>query len=649
MKLRILTLVAVLLSVSGLASAAERRVPSRTYPTIQSAVDAAAPGDVVILAPNPTGTYGVWPNAVTYNGVYTGGGNWNINPGGKAIIIRSDTNADNPDPAVVAATIIDCAGSRYAPHRAFIFNQGEGPDTMIIGLTLRNGWARGPKGVDYQLPGDRYRVEGDNVAEAPVTGENGGSASGDGFGGGILCDGSSPTIKYCIIENCTVTGAQGGNGRDGLPGTWPHPFPPDANEPLEFDDGQWGGRGGDGDGYGRGGAVACTNSSMPLISNCTIRNNTARGGVGGDGGDGGIAADNGTNGLESQGGDGGNGFGSGLGGGIYTDGDSDPTILDCTVSNNVATQGLGGFGGLRGEGEPDDQADPPISDGADGGVGDCFEISGGAAFLGSATDANFTNCTFNANGAYLSFDTGFTGTQYFYGGGGAIYTLSNNSIILKNSQFNENAAGAICGEASLKLDIIDCGFTDNYGAYYGGAIWLDHGSSVDIIRSDFTGNSTDYDGGAIESASDLTITDCSFSGNNSPGYGGAIDLYYSGTQLNIDALRCSFSSNEAEQGGAFSSAGFIAFFTDCYFSGNMAETGGAIDAEYGNLGITGGKFSANRSTYGNGGAISCLVTDLTMADCTLEKNSAEGTTGRGGAISLEGKLNGHSIINSVFT
>ena len=79
---------------------------------LQQAVNQAENGDTLVIAP----------------GVYDG----SIDLAGKAIRLVS-TNPD--DPTITAQTIIDCRGRS----RGLIFNHGEGPDTVISGLTIRNG------------------------------------------------------------------------------------------------------------------------------------------------------------------------------------------------------------------------------------------------------------------------------------------------------------------------------------------------------------------------------------------------------------------------------------------------------------------------------------------------------------------------------
>ncbi len=118
-----------------------------------------------------------------------------------------------------------------------IFTAARTSNSHVIGFTIRNGYARGPKGGDGSIldssiwRGIPYRggetapwqtfpswqqAVSSNPAIDPCTlppavlDANG--ASGNGYGGGILCNSSSPTISYCVFENCTATGALGGSG-----------------------------------------------------------------------------------------------------------------------------------------------------------------------------------------------------------------------------------------------------------------------------------------------------------------------------------------------------------------------------------------------------------------------------------------------------
>lgn len=92
-------------------------------PTIQAGIDSATSGDVIELA----------------DGTFTGPGNRDLNFFGKQIVLRSESS----DPTVC---IIDCQGSSAENHRGFYFDHEQGPDSIIEGITVTNGyggWAGG--------------------------------------------------------------------------------------------------------------------------------------------------------------------------------------------------------------------------------------------------------------------------------------------------------------------------------------------------------------------------------------------------------------------------------------------------------------------------------------------------------------------------
>ena len=115
------------------------------YPTIWAAVNDSNTGDVIILQP----------------GTYTGVGNRDIDSKGKSITVQS---TDPCDPAVVAATVIDC----QRRGRGFKCVTGESP--LLAGFTIING-------------------------SAPPT-------PFDEYGDAIYSKNSSPTIFNCVIKKC---------------------------------------------------------------------------------------------------------------------------------------------------------------------------------------------------------------------------------------------------------------------------------------------------------------------------------------------------------------------------------------------------------------------------------------------------------------
>jgi len=137
---------------------------------IQDAIDATVDGDTVEVRP----------------GIYTGVGNYNLDPNGLSITIRS-TDPNNPD--VVAATIID----PNEAGRGFYFDSGEDANCIISGFTIRNGRSdEGQSGGGLFCDNNSNPVIVNCIIVDNLT---------ELYGGGVYCNNSNPQIKGCIISN----------------------------------------------------------------------------------------------------------------------------------------------------------------------------------------------------------------------------------------------------------------------------------------------------------------------------------------------------------------------------------------------------------------------------------------------------------------
>ncbi|MBD3336097.1 MAG: hypothetical protein GF355_11340 [Candidatus Eisenbacteria bacterium] len=204
-----LVLAALAVSPAFAATYVVRPDGTGDFPTIQAAISAAVDGDVIELG----------------DGVFTGGGNRDLDYMGKAITIRSESG-------IPATCVIDCEGSEADPHRGFFFHSAEGLDSELAAVTVRNGYA---------------------------------PAEPTGFsdGGGVFCySGSSPTIRECILENNYA-------GSGGAISFYDYSTARLLNCTI-----RWNAAGG-------GAGIVCDDLSSPTISGCTIIETRPRGAVAG--------------------------------------------------------------------------------------------------------------------------------------------------------------------------------------------------------------------------------------------------------------------------------------------------------------------------------------------------------------------------------
>ncbi|HWG47748.1 MAG TPA: hypothetical protein VN688_33605, partial [Gemmataceae bacterium] len=231
-----------------------------------------------------------------------------------------------------------------------------GGSVSLSNDTFRSNIAQGGGGASGRLGGN---------------GGNGGNAGG----GGIYVAAGTVSLNNATLSYNQAHGGAGGGGGKGSNVTSGGPGGP--------------GGGGGGGGGGQGGGLYVGGGSISL-SNDTLNNNYAYGGVGGNGGSGGLGARE-NNGY--SGGDGGTG-GSGEGGGMFATAASNVSLNSSILRYNYAFGGFGGNGGdgvsLNGE---------SINGGAGGKGGSGGDGYGGGLCAVGTGNVSLNNDYLSGNGA----------------------------------------------------------------------------------------------------------------------------------------------------------------------------------------------------------------------------------------------------------
>ena len=163
------------------------------FPTIQSAINAAASGDTVALI----------------DGVFTRSGNRDISFLGKSVVLRSLSG--NP-----AACVLDAQGSATDNHRVLDFTNSEGPNAVVDGVTVRGGYTPHLEPPNYSFGGGIYvgTNAGPTFQNCVITG----NYCGDNGAGMAVATNAYPTLMDCVISG--NSGGEGsGIGYDSRPDT----------------------------------------------------------------------------------------------------------------------------------------------------------------------------------------------------------------------------------------------------------------------------------------------------------------------------------------------------------------------------------------------------------------------------------------------
>ncbi|MFO0834309.1 MAG: GC-type dockerin domain-anchored protein [Phycisphaerales bacterium] len=638
--------IASILIPAGSVLAVDRLVPSQ-YPTIQSAINAAAAGDSVVVAP----------------GTYTGTGNRDINPLGKAITIRSASGA--------ALTIIDCQGTQATPRRGFQVSSGTS-SLVIDGFTIRNGYSS--DGGAIWVFGNASPVIKNMVIETSGATRGGGAYFfGAGtpafqncsfrqntatFGGGVCEIGSgTATFTDCTFDANTATD----HGAGGWVGSGPSSF-----LRCTFSNGNAtnGGGGVHVDGAGNTSFASCSFQSNAAVwgaglrlwngsvvmTDCTFEMNAAsdRGG--------GILADqpNSTVALTRvvfQQNSAGN-YGGGLGAeGI--NGTGMVTVNDCVFDRNTAAQYTGGarmawskstFAGTTFTGNSAPVVGGLALDGdssSPGSVSFCtFENNsatadwgngGGLEVNGNGITVNVADSTFRGNSANGDFFNGGAGICVWFDN--EIVTISR-CLFENNSMPRGNGAGVFVGPNGTNI-IEDCTFQGN-SAYEGAAVY-DFGGPMTLRRCVIQNNTGNWGGGGTivvhrewDNFASAIISDCTIKNNIAPGDAG---LTVSPAGSSAIVTNTIFEGNQSldlnfGSGGATVLYGAIASFADCVFRSNQGtEAGGVWVSEQAEATIRHCVFDQNASPHDVGGlAFHHGATGL-VEDCQITSNTGAATGG----------------------
>ena len=447
-----------------------------------------------------------------------------------------------------------------------ILRLDEGADVEINAITFANGYTGESGGAVYN-GGATLSLNNCVVRDSEAF-----------YGGGIYSDGGETTLVNCSVTNNAAVGS--------------------------------------GDAQSCGGGVGGANATLTIVD-CAISENTACRGAG-------VYSENGETTLNNCALTNNDAFRTdpnsnltrGYGGAVYNNG-ATLSIVDCSISDNVANTDGGGVYSLSGE---TSLVNCNLTNNT------ATEWSGGAVYSydGKLT---LTNCVVENNSAPR------------YAGGG-IYSRSGETT-LDNCSFTNNVTanwggGVYNYDATLTLS--DCIINGNE-ANLGGGVRARQGV-VTLVNCTVTNNTAnDYGGGICNYDATLCVNDCAISGNKASRFGGGVYTESGETALSNCEITNNIAtpivtdgvSSDAFGGGICNSQATVSL-DDCVISGNITSSyGGGVYTENGEMTLSNCKIMNNIagstaeegvSSGGTGGGISNYNTTISLVDCVINGNKA---------------------------
>lgn len=290
-----------------------------------------------------------------------------------------------------------------------------------------------------------------------------------------------------------------------------------------------------------------------------------------------------------------------------------------------------------------------VADGTYGGPGFLnVSTAGKAVIIRSQNGAQ--SCTIDLAGAGRAFSIisgetaatiieGFTITHGNANLGGAILCTGSSPtirecIFIANLSPGTGGSGGAIRCSNAKPLITECHFEDNSAFAWGGAIFLDVGSSAIIQQCTFLSNGPSK-GGAIysQNGSHPKITDCSFEANE-----GVIGAAIYNWNVNSTIDRCTFRFNVSSfNGGAIANTGSGSpTIANCLIEGNSAVNGGGVLSSDTTTSIINCTIVENVAAARTGGGVLHLGRGVTtIRNSILWGNSPDQAAPADGAVILE--------------
>ena len=597
------------------------------YTAIQPAIDAAAPGDIVLVKP---GEY-VITESITF--------------GGKGIALRGEGGAE--------ATTIRMASEPAAARHAsvVVFKNGETSSAVLEGFTLTGG--TGTRFDNRMSGGGVYFGESCSpaLANCAITGN---SAR---YGAGVYCArDSSPTLTSCTIAwnsgaGIYCLGASPALTSCTIAGNWDDGVHSDSASSAVLTNCTITGNWDDG--------VYSDSSSSAALTSCIVWDNVVDAVSGGSAesplsvtysciegepvrpGEGNINGDPLFCGWDARGEvwvDPGNAAsGDGSEANPYADVREATASFRLSLAAGSPCIGTGKDGADMGAntGRCDDPPGAALVVHLAAGTYDArdIDIVHGLSLIGAARDQVIVEGTLNGlrGGCRLSGLTVTGGTL----GGIRIYagedpeisacTITGNTISYGDGGCG---GGVYCSGASPALR--DCTISGNLAYNRGGGVYC-HDASPTLTNCTITGNWAPEGGGLYCDGASPILTDCTIADNSAYRSGGGVCCARSSSPT---LTNCAITGNSARSGGGMSSGCVTCFptLTNCTITGNRAESGVGGLSISGSGKLTGCTIAANSADSGPGGV--SASGSVTMAQCAITGNAG----GNGGGVAASGSV-----------